>query len=143
MSRTADAFNKTVSKPTLLETISGAMKILYIENHPKFSSLISRHLLSEHSVVIVPSITEAASKISTDVYDLVLLDYDLDDGKGVELMPLLRNLSNQPKIIAVSSHEDGNNALLAAGADAVCYKKDISKIGAVIQSLDCLEIDPF
>jgi DNA-binding response OmpR family regulator len=111
------------------------MKILYIENHQKFSTLISRHLLSEYSVVVVPSIAQASLKISADVFDLVLLDYDLDDGKGSEIIPLLKNLPNQPKIIAVSAHEEGNNILLAAGADAVCYKRDISGIGGVIKSL--------
>ena len=111
------------------------MKVLYIENHQKFSSLISKHLLSEHFVVVAPSIAEATLKISEEFFDLVLLDYDLDDGKGIEIIPLLQKLNNKPKIIAVSAHEEGNNALLAAGADAVCYKKDISKIGSVIKSL--------
>lgn len=111
------------------------MKILYIENHQKFSKLISRHLLSNHLVEVVPSIAEASLKISADSFDLVLLDYDLDDGKGSEIIPLLKTLPNRPKIIAVSAHEDGNNALLAAGADAVCYKKDISTIEGVIKSL--------
>ncbi len=55
--------------------------------------------------------------------------------KESEIIPILKSLPNHPKIIATSSHEDGNNAMLALGADEVCYKKDISQIKNIIESL--------
>ena len=58
------------------------MKILYIENHKVFASLITKKLLFDYSIVIVPSLAAAKLEIETKVFDLILLDYDLDDGKG-------------------------------------------------------------
>ncbi|MBS1797397.1 MAG: response regulator transcription factor [Acidobacteria bacterium] len=111
------------------------MNVLYVENHPKFSALVGRYLLARHRVVVVPALAAAAAAVSNAVFDVVLLDYDLDDGKGVEIVPLLLSLTPRPKIVAVSAHKSGNDALREAGADAVCYKKDISVIDAVIKSL--------
>ncbi len=73
--------------------------------------------------------------LSEGQFDLVLLDYDLDDGKGIELVREIIGRSPRPKLIATSSHERGNRALLNAGADAVCSKMEFANIEQVIGSL--------
>jgi DNA-binding NarL/FixJ family response regulator len=60
-------------------------------------------------------------------FDVVLLDYDLDDGKGTDLIEWIKQQSPRPAVVAVSAHQYGNDALLAAGADAVCSKGRFSE----------------
>jgi hypothetical protein len=65
----------------------------------------------------------------------VLVDFDLDDGKGEELVRELVASVGRPLIVATSSHADGNTALLHAGADAVCGKLEFARIPGLLQSL--------
>ncbi len=62
----------------------------------------------------------------------MLLDYDLDDGKGTSLVAFLQQLPTVPAVVATSAHEDGNRLLLAAGADATCPKGRFAEISAVL-----------
>jgi CheY-like chemotaxis protein len=108
------------------------MRLLWVENHAGFVRVAGRQFLSEHSVTVVPSLAAARAALAAAHFDAVLLDYDLDDGKGAELVALVRQM--RTVVIATSSHEDGNAALLAAGADAVCPKAKFAAIGAVLAS---------
>jgi DNA-binding NarL/FixJ family response regulator len=111
------------------------MKILYVENHAVFAAQVCREFLSQHLVKIVPSLAEARAALGADSFELVIVDYDLDDGKGDELVRSCCILHPNLKIIAASSHDAGNSALLKSGASAVCSKMEFDNIGSVIASL--------
>ena len=64
-----------------------------------------------------------------------LIDFDLDDGKGDDLVRWIRHSGNRSTIIGVSSHEEGNRALLNAGASGVCNKMHFDDIQTVIDAL--------
>ena len=107
------------------------MNILYVENHSVFAQNVKRSFLSQHSVTIVPSLAAARREIQAKTFDLFLVDYDLDDGKGSEFVRELC-ASGNPTIIGVSSHAEGNAALIKAGATAVCSKKEFDQNQLVI-----------
>lgn len=111
------------------------MKILYLENHAVFAEQVTRQFLKEHSVTVVPTIAAARGALTSGTYELVLSDYDLDDGKGDEFVRECRARHPALPIIAVSSHEAGNSALLRAGASAVCGKMEFNRIQEVINDL--------
>ena len=111
------------------------MNILYLENHAVFAEQVTLLFLSTDRVTVVPSLSAARSSIALNRFDLVLCDYDLDDGKGDEFVRDCRALLPRLPIIAVSSHEAGNAALVAAGASAVCSKKEFQCIQQVIAGL--------
>jgi DNA-binding response OmpR family regulator len=111
------------------------VKILYLENHSVFADQVIRHFLTAHRVVVVPSLAEARKAISCGSYDLILADYDLDDGKGDEFVRECRAKHPAMPIVGVSSHEAGNAALLKAGASAICGKMKFDQIGQVIERL--------
>jgi CheY-like chemotaxis protein len=111
------------------------LSILWVENHPQFARLAVRQFLGKHTVSIVPSITAALRAIEDHWFDVMLVDFDLDDGKGDELVRLLVSWPRRPRIVATSSHEAGNNALVRAGADAVCGKLEFARIAEVIDRL--------
>ena len=111
------------------------MNILYLENHAVFAEQVTRKFLASHRVTVVPSLSAARSTLASASFDLVLSDYDLDDGKGEELVRECRAAYPRLPIIAVSSHEAGNAALVRAGASAVCSKMEFDRIEHVIGQL--------
>ncbi|EEF59237.1 response regulator [Pedosphaera parvula] len=114
------------------------MKILYVENHSIFAQQVINLFLSEHKVTVRPSLAQARQELTEESYDLLLIDYDLDDGKGTELVIELREKASALFIIAGSSHEAGNQALLKAGANAACSKMEFNKIAEVIRRVQAL-----
>lgn len=111
------------------------MKILYLENHEHFAEAVLREFLYLYEVEVVPTIEEATTKVLKFSYDLALVDYDLDDGKGDEFIFFLKQNNIKLPSIAVSSHETGNSALLSAGAVSTCDKMNFSKICEIIENL--------
>ena len=57
------------------------MKILFVENHPIFAKQVINCFLSEHEVTVVPSLAAARVNLDKGHYEIILVDYDLDDGK--------------------------------------------------------------
>ena len=108
------------------------MNILWIENHERFAKIALKTFLTAHTVTVVPSLAAARAALAPAKFDLVLVDYDLDDGKGDALIKEIMALCPSPRIIATSSHAFGNQALMEAGADAVCGKTEFASIGNVI-----------
>ena len=109
------------------------MRILFVENHAAFASTVMKAFLAAHEVTLVPTVSDALARLHDGgPFDAVLVDYDLDDGKGDEVVAAAVALSPRPRIIAVSAHERGNNALVAAGADAVCGKLEFQRISEVL-----------
>ena len=111
------------------------MNILYLENHAVFAEQVTRKFLTAHRVTIVPSLAAARSALSSGDYDLVLSDFDLDDGKGEMFVQECRSSHPKLPIIAVSSHDEGNAALVKAGAWTVCSKMEFDRIQQVIERL--------
>jgi DNA-binding response OmpR family regulator len=110
------------------------MELLWVENHPQFTRF-ARPFLAGYAVTVVPSLAAARAALGKARFDVVLVDFDLDDGKGAELVRELASRVGRPVIVATSSHTDGNAALLHAGADAVCGKLDFARIPGLLQSL--------
>jgi DNA-binding response OmpR family regulator len=109
------------------------VNILYLENHAVFAEQVTRSFLSAHQVTVVPSLSTARSVLSFRDFDLVLVDYDLDDGKGEEFVRECRTSHPRLPMIAVSSHDEGNAALVRAGASAVCCKMEFDRIQKIIE----------
>jgi CheY-like chemotaxis protein len=108
------------------------MRLLWVENHAVFARVAGRQFLSAHEVTLVPSLAEARMALEECKFDAVLVDYDLDDGKGDSLVSELKQRATRPVVIAVSAHEGGNEALLRAGADAACPKQRFAVLEALL-----------
>jgi DNA-binding response OmpR family regulator len=108
------------------------LKILFVENHSIFAQQAIIHFLSAHQITVVPSLLMARSSLAANQFDLLLVDYDLDDGKGEELVRELREAGNKIRIVGVSAREEGNVALLHAGVDVICSKMEFNRIQELI-----------
>lgn len=111
------------------------VNILYLENHSVFAQQVIRQFLAAHQVTVVPSLAAARRAVASGTFDLILSDYDVDDGKGAEFVLECRASHPHVPVIAVSSHDEGNAALVDAGACAVCSKMEFSRIEQVIAGL--------
>jgi predicted protein tyrosine phosphatase len=111
------------------------MRILYLENHTVFATQVCSQFLSAHTVSVVPSLAAARSALANHQFDLLIVDYDLDDGKGDEFVRAVRVKLPKINIIASSAHDAGNAALRTAGATAVCGKMEFHRIGRIIENL--------
>ncbi|MGA3267309.1 MAG: response regulator [Verrucomicrobiota bacterium] len=111
------------------------MKILFVENHAIFAEQVCHQFLAGHLVRVVSNLAAAREALAAESYDLLIVDYDLDDGKGDELVRACRVLHPELKVIAASAHDAGNAALVRAGASAVCGKMEFDEIGSVIANL--------
>ena len=110
------------------------MKILMVEDHEMFAKNVVSAFLAEHDVTVVPSIAAAKRELRARNFDILLVDYDLEDGKGDQLVRWARTEAVAGKVIATSSHEHGNEMLEAAGADARCSKMEFSKISEALST---------
>jgi two-component system, OmpR family, response regulator len=111
------------------------MRILFVENHEAFSSLVTEKFLAGHHVLVVASLADARLELSAGGWDVVLIDHDLDDGKGVELVRELERQSERPYLVGISAYQHLNDALRNAGADTTCGKLQFAEIAEVIRSL--------
>ena len=112
-----------------------SLHILYVENHAVFATNVINQFLVRHEVTVASSLAEARRLLETGRFDLLLVDYDLDDGKGDALLKELHASGKSVPAIGVSSHDEGNTALLRAGAVSVCSKMQFDRIQSVIDTV--------
>jgi len=108
------------------------VRILWVENHARFVAVSLPVFFQEHAVTVVPSVRQAREQIASGIFDAAILDYDLDDGKGVEVVAYLIALPERPLIVAASAHADGNEALFKSGADVICSKTNFKQLEAAL-----------
>jgi CheY-like chemotaxis protein len=108
------------------------MRLLWVEDHATFVRVAGRQFLAAHAVTVVPSLVEARRALAEQPFDAVLLDHDLPDGAGPTLIDFIRQLPRRPAVVAVSSHDAGNRALLEAGADCCCPKTRFAEVETVL-----------
>lgn len=108
-------------------------KILFVENHKIFARAVVEIFLTDYIVTIVPSVAIALEELESNDFDIMLIDYDLDDGKGDIVVRSARQKGKKIKIVAVSAHIDGNLKLTEAGADLVCQKSLFHTIGTLLK----------
>jgi DNA-binding response OmpR family regulator len=111
------------------------MRILFVENHEVFATTVISQFLADPEVDVVPTARQAHEAIERGGHDAVLVDFDLDDGKGADLVAQIRRRGLTLKVIGVSAHEQGNAAPRDAGADAICAKLEFHRIAEVLDSL--------
>lgn len=95
------------------------MKILVIEDNPRLSDRIKRQLQKWYIVEVVHSGAEGIQFVSSDTFDLVLLDLGLPDMPGLEVCKHIRDISVDIPILVVTGVDTtlSRVELLDTGAD--------------------------
>ena len=106
------------------------MRLLIVEDETELASAIARGLRRQgHAVDLAASASEAELKIASAGYDLVLLDWNLPDGSGVEICRGLSDGSvemfgDRPRVLMLTARDDVDDRVsgLDAGADDYLVK---------------------
>jgi DNA-binding response OmpR family regulator len=81
------------------------VRVLFVESHETFARTVVTEFLADFDVTIAPSLAGARSALAVATFDVLLVDDDLDDGKGDELVREVRASGFRGRIVAASAHE--------------------------------------
>ncbi len=98
------------------------MKILIVEDEPQMLENMKQTLELEHyTIETAADYTTASTKISNYDYDCILLDVNLPDGNGIELLSQLKKLGKSDAVIIVSAKNSLDDRLLGLNEGADDY----------------------
>jgi CheY-like chemotaxis protein len=113
-------------------------KVLCVEDHPDTCELISV-VLKDYEVISANGLGEAFLKFKENVFDVVLLDYHLPDGNGMELCRMIRSEDQSTPILFVTGTSNmSSEAAVAAGASGLIRKTSADFIQRLKQNVDLL-----
>jgi len=97
-------------------------KILLVEDDKTFIQILQGFLVKKgFEVDAINCIKDAVSTLEKKEYQLILLDYRLPDGVGLDLIKLLRSKNNRTPIIVITSFLDIRTAVNAVKMGAFDY----------------------
>lgn len=119
--------------------------ILVVDCDRRSRKLISSLLEKKHNLILVKSISDAYSVLSSSSPDILIIDPEFPKKDGLEFIKYLRGFSNCP-ILAVSANSTENAAVSAfeAGADDYIRKpffssELVARIDAAINRIKIIE----
>ncbi|PYE48405.1 response regulator transcription factor [Deinococcus yavapaiensis] len=93
-------------------------QILIVEDDPHLGPLLREYLSADYQVHHAPTLKDAQGWLGTHSAQLILLDLNLPDGDGLDLVQSLRQFSSTPVLILSARSAVGERvAGLNAGAD--------------------------
>lgn len=100
------------------------IRICLIDDHEMVREGLKRMLANYHDLAIVGeagTATEAVEAVRTTAADVVLLDLQLPDGQGLDVLPDLLALPHPPAVLVLTVHDDHDLVLGAARRGARGY----------------------
>ncbi|HRO49103.1 MAG TPA: response regulator [Hyphomicrobium sp.] len=114
------------------------MRILLIEDEPLLGEAVATHLKKVHAVDWLQSLDTASEAIQAIAYDLILLDLNLPDGDGLDLLRAIRGSGQHVPVIIITAQDRIRDRIegLNAGADDYVLKPfDLGELTARIHSV--------
>jgi len=139
-----DWLDKPVDPQHLCEVVERALKakkggkarILHLEDNPDIAELIRITLSKVGQVSSAPTLRDARALLDRESFDLAVLDLNLPDGQGTDLLPLLRNQSGEPiPVIIFSSQEIDENLKSMVSASLLKQRTSNRALLEAIQSV--------
>ena len=90
-----------------IEAASERPRVLHVEDDPDIVSLVASALRPRAELVSATTLAAARAALDRAAFDLVLLDIGLPDGSGLELLPVLDQMTDKPRpaVILFSAQE--------------------------------------
>jgi DNA-binding response OmpR family regulator len=83
----------------------GIPKILHVEDDVDVLQVVATILAGQATLVPAESLRQAQNLLTTQRFDLVLLDINLPDGSGLDLLPLINQLTPPPPVTIFSAND--------------------------------------
>jgi PAS domain S-box-containing protein len=109
-----DWLDKPIDQNRLMLSLNQALhkrsnlrpRILHVENDEDILKIVAAILNDTVDIVQAQNVEEAQEKLKYEDFDLVVLDLDLPDGSGLELIPTLYNSMGRPIPVVIFSAQD-------------------------------------
>ncbi len=115
------------------------MRVLLIEDEPILAQAVREHVAAAgHAVDWFDRLDDAEAALATVSYELVLLDLQLPDGRGLDLLRGMRRRGASTPVIILTARDRVSDRIegLNAGADDYLVKPfDLDELGARIQAV--------
>src|SRR5246500_869075 len=80
-------------------------RILIVEDEPNMRKLLSMHFRTEgHAAVEVANIKKGLESIESDDFDVVLTDYQLPDGKGLDIVQAVSQSGSSTAVVVLTAY---------------------------------------
>lgn len=116
-----------------------AVRILYVEDDRTIGEAVRDHIAAEgHAVDWARTMAEAEGFVAVAPYGLVLLDLQLPDGSGIDLLAAMRKRGDATPVIVLTARDQVSERIrgLNAGADDYLVKPfDLGELGARIHAV--------
>jgi PAS domain S-box-containing protein len=108
-----DWIDKPIDQTRLIRAVQEAvrespghtLRILHVEDDPDIVKIVAAILKDVAALDCAATLKEAMRKATAWRYDLVILDLELPDGSGLDLMPLLRSRTPPVPVVVFSAQE--------------------------------------
>lgn len=91
----------------------GPLRVLVVDDDPAIGRLLSAVVATRSDMVLAAQVTTRADALACGgAADIVLLDHQLPDGSGLDLLETLRSQPSPPSVIVVTAH--GSESVAAA-----------------------------
>ena len=95
--------------------------ILVVDDEPSVRYALTRAFEPEYRVIEAASVKEAQERLSANVSDVILLDYNLAGEDGLSLLRDIASDPNAPAVIMITAHGSERLAVDAMKAGAYDY----------------------
>jgi DNA-binding NarL/FixJ family response regulator len=126
---------------------SRPIRVALVDDHQFIADLLSRALERQPErfefVGNAPRLAEVGTLLKQDPADVVLVDYSLPDGRGSDVLRLVKRHWPRARLILFSGHSESDilQEAIAAGADGILAKgTGMDEILAVIERADRGEV---
>lgn len=114
-------------------------KVLIVEDDELLNRTLGYNLMSDgYEIVSVLNKKAAKSKISIDVYDLVLLDVNLPDGNGYDICKFIQQDHPETIVIFLTANDQESDQIRGYEVGAVDYITKPFSIGALQRKIKAM-----
>lgn len=103
------------------------MRVLFVEGDLEFARTFAAQYLADHEVTLATGLAEAQERLTYARHDLLLVDDDLPDGSGSELV------DHAHLTIVVLFHAQGHEAVERVGSLIRCPRGRLHELGAALK----------
>jgi two-component system OmpR family response regulator len=114
------------------------MRILLIEDEPLLGEAVATHLKKWHAVDWMQRLDDGSEAVANVAYDLLLLDLNLPDGRGIDFLRTIRQEGKTLPVIVITARDQVRDRIegLNTGADDYVVKPfDLGELSARILAL--------
>ena len=106
--------------------MSARMRVLCVDDQEDSCALVST-ILKDYEVVAAHSKAGGLRQAATEKFDLILADYYMPDGTGLELSSLIRAFDlNTPILLVTCTHSITHEQAVAVGAQGIVRKEHLA-----------------